>query len=79
MKIYRVEIVEPLSEEGDSYEFSNPEKTIKKWFELGEKYPMCVGILLKHRMMQKHSSSVHQRWILWLYAKSISVITALNI
>ena len=34
MKIYRVEIVEPLSEEGDSYEFSNPEKTIKKWFEL---------------------------------------------
>ena len=47
MKIYRVEIVEPLSEEGDSYEFSNPEKTIKTWFELGEKYPMCVGIFAK--------------------------------
>lgn len=47
MKNYRIIIVEPLSEEGDSYEFSDPEKAIKRWFELGAKMPLCVGITAK--------------------------------
>lgn len=47
MKNIYVQIVEPFEDCGELYEFSNPEKAIKKWFELGEKYPMCVGIFAK--------------------------------
>ena len=44
MKNIYVQIVEPFEDCGELYEFSNPEKAIKKWFELGEKYPSCVGM-----------------------------------
>ncbi|MEF2665004.1 MAG: hypothetical protein U0M91_05185 [Lachnospira eligens] len=47
MKNIYVQIIEPFEDCGELYEFSNPEKAIKKWFELGEKYPSCVGIFAK--------------------------------
>lgn len=41
MKIYRVEIVEPLSEEGDSYEFQIRKRLLKNGSNL-EKNTLCV-------------------------------------